>query len=512
VDSYTGRGSNDKFGWDVSISGDKSIIAAGAPYGDNAGYVMIFGKLDTDWGVLQQINGTKDDEKFGSSIGLSHDGSILSIVSEGSKVGFYKLSSNKTFYDLLDSRNFNGASNVAVSPNGKVAGITGTTGNGRARIFERSSNDRFLPKGQIINALGFEGGISLNSDGSVFVVGDAFSSSVHVYQYNNNRWDIMGNEIKDDGGFDEFGCCVSITHDGLTVSIGAPGNNENEGLVRVHYYNETEQTWIISGDDLLGDNNGDGFSRNSLSADGKFLVAGAYAGNYVKIFERNGVVYQPTGEKLTRESESFGWSVDISADGSAVVVGSPTFGDDMGKGYLFLSDILQVTPSPSVSSSLVPTTTASKIQKPSDIPQATPSPSSKIQKPSDFPQATPSPSVSSSLLPPTTESKIQKPSDNPQATPSSSVSASLVPTTTASKIQPQSKPSPSVSPSLVHFADILQARSSPSIVPTTMASKIRFDLTFVSEETVVDFTGGSPDDEIIMKTLISKGDQRDSFE
>ena len=321
VDSYKGRDSNGKFGWDISISGDRSIIAAGAPYGDNAGYVIIFGKSDTDWEVLQQINGTNDDEKFGSSIGLSHDGSILCIVSEGSKIGCYGLLSNKTFYDLLDSWIFNGASNVAVSPNGKVAGITSKTGNGRARIFERSSNGRFLPKGQIINALGFEGGISLNSDGSILIVGDTSSSSVRVYQYNDNRWVIMGNEIKDDSGFDDFGCCVSITHDGLTVSIGAPGNYENEGLVRVHYYNETEQTWIISGDDLLGDNNGDGFSRSSLSANGKYLVAGTYAGNYVKIFERNGVNYQPLGEKFTRELESFGWSANVSTDGSAVIVG-----------------------------------------------------------------------------------------------------------------------------------------------------------------------------------------------
>ena len=557
MDSYTGRDSNDKFGWDVAISGDRSIIAAGAPYGNNAGYVMIFSKLDTDWGVLQQINGTNANENFGSSIGLSYDGSILSIVSEGSKVGFYELSSSKTFYDLLDSRNFNGAGNVAVSPNGKVAGITSNTGNGRARIFERSNNDRFLPKGQITNALGFEGGISLNYDGSIFIIGDISSSSVRVYQYNNNRWDVKGNEITDDSGFDDFGCCVSITHDGLTVAIGAPGNYENEGLVRVHYYNETEQTWIVSGDDLLGDNNGDGFSRNSLSATGKYLVVGTYAGNYVKIFERNGVNYQPLGEKLTQESESFGWSVDISADGSAVVVGSPTFSDDKGKGYLFLSDISQSTPSPSVSPSLVPTTTASEILNPSDIPQATPSLISTIQNPSDIPQATPSPSVSSSLVPTTTASEIQNPSDIPQTTLFPSVSSSLIPTTTASKIQhtdiPQATPSSSVSSSLVptatsskiqnpsnipqtalfpsvssslvptttaskiQNADILQVRPptpsvSTTLVPTTTPSKIRFDLTFVGEETVVDFSGDSPADEIVMKTLVSKNDQRDSFQ
>ena len=53
---------------------------------------------------------------------------------------------------------------------------------------------------------------------------------------------------------------------------------------------------------------------------------------------------------------------------------------------------------------------------------------------------------------------------------------------------------------------------SPSFVPTATAFKTEFGLTFLSDDTIIDFEGTSPEKEIIIKTLISKKAPREFFE
>jgi len=140
--------------------------------------------------------------------------------------------------------------------------------------------------------------------------------------------DITGHADRDYLGWYE---CVSITHDGLTVSVGAEGYDRDglssRGLVRVYGHDSTNNTWNKIGSDLVGDNAGDYFSITEVSSDGAYLTVGSYGtGDYVKVFAKIGNNYEMIGEKVTSgDGVDFGYSVDISADGAAVAFGNPDF-------------------------------------------------------------------------------------------------------------------------------------------------------------------------------------------
>lgn len=246
-----------------------------------------------------------------------------------------------------------------MSGDGKVVGVTLTGGDKGARIFEKNGA-RFQQRGSDFTVYGFKGGIALNYNGGIVIIGDSsyspYRDRAGVFQWkdeNNDgsmHWVQLGDDITADVAGDLLGDIgsVSITHDGLTVAVGASGydgNGTDKGLVRVYNYAEPEQTWKQSGVDLVGDNSYDEFSRTSLSSDGTYLTVGAYVGNYVKIFGKNGNNYDIIGEKVNGELGYFGSSVDMSADGSTVAIGAYFFESRKGRCYLYHTGVSTSPPS-----------------------------------------------------------------------------------------------------------------------------------------------------------------------
>jgi len=270
-------------------------MAVGAPFGDpngvyTAGYVKLYEKSGSEWDIMQQINGTVTEGKFGYSVALSNDASILTIVSYHVAVHMFEYSTESKQYELIDTKEYY-AGEVAVSPDGMVVGIAAGNSSSEepnysgARIFERSGTG-FQQRGGDFSEYGrFYSGIDLNYDGSVVIIGDrAWSSGrgrVGVFQWKENGesmdWVQMGNDFVGDADGDWMGYlgCVSITHDGMTVTVGAYKYDGTKGLVRVYDYDESEEMWNKFGGDLTGDYSDDYFSANVLSADGMYLVVGA---------------------------------------------------------------------------------------------------------------------------------------------------------------------------------------------------------------------------------------------
>lgn len=84
---------------------------------------------------------------------------------------------------------------------------------------------------------------------------------------------------------------MSITHDGLTISVGArgyDGGGNDKGHVRVYNYAITEDAWEKTFE-IVGDNSEDNLCTCKLSSSGKYLAVGAYGGEYKKI-ESNYVI------------------------------------------------------------------------------------------------------------------------------------------------------------------------------------------------------------------------------
>ena len=136
---------------------------------------------------------------------------------------------------------------------------------------------------------------------------------------------------------DRFGESISISEDGNTVAVGAPGwweMKDRPGYVRV--YTREGDKWIQLGEDIEGEYIGDqcGFSV-SLSSDGKTVAIGASSndGNgtgsgHVRIYNIvGGSSWKQVGD-LDGEAahDGSGYAVSLSADGKTVVIGAPTNG------------------------------------------------------------------------------------------------------------------------------------------------------------------------------------------
>jgi hypothetical protein len=159
------RAAMDHFGRKLSLSADGRSLAVGAAYSDsngvNSGQVRVFRWSGSDW--LQSgadINGRHADEHFGSSIGLSEDGSRLAVGAWGNsdngeragQVRIYQFEEDQWVQlgagiDGEAARDYSG--DLALSANGnRVAiGATLNDGNGESaghvRIYDLSEFNGF---------------------------------------------------------------------------------------------------------------------------------------------------------------------------------------------------------------------------------------------------------------------------------------------------------------------------------------------------------------------------------
>ena len=90
----------------------------------------------------------------------------------------------------------------------------------------------------------------------------------------------MGSDIDGEAADDNFGLAVSLSSDGLTVAIGAPyndGNGSISGHVRVYKFESVNSVWLQMGSDIDGEASCDYSGRAvSLSSDGLTVAIGAY--------------------------------------------------------------------------------------------------------------------------------------------------------------------------------------------------------------------------------------------
>ena len=165
-------------------------------------------------------------------------------------------------------------------------------------------------------------------------------------------WKQLGGDIDGEGGNNNAGRSVSISHDGSIVAMGAPNDAQTSilsGKVRVYKYKDEIKLWSQLGGDLDGETPGDysGWSV-SLSADGTRVAIGA------RFNDGNGAdsghvrVYQYNADKTTANSlgpvgwdqlggdidgeasgDGSGFSVSLSGDGTRVAIGAP-FNDGNG--------------------------------------------------------------------------------------------------------------------------------------------------------------------------------------
>lgn len=175
--------------------------------------------------------------------------------------------------------------------------------------------------------------LSLSADGNRIIIGAKFSynsiGSAEVYEYDGNDWIQLGSDIIGIEAGPYFGTSVSISPDGNRVAVGANQNNSSSGILKIYEYS-VGINWVQIGDDLVGDDFGDGFGVSSaLSFDGNRIIVGTIANTgsgYCKVFDYDSFNWEQIGQKIIGDNilDRFGRSVSISGDGTRIAVGAPS--------------------------------------------------------------------------------------------------------------------------------------------------------------------------------------------
>ncbi|OZV70858.1 T9SS type A sorting domain-containing protein [Winogradskyella aurantia] len=258
--------------------------------------------------------------------------------------------------DGLTAGDFSGQS-VSINSAGNIIAIGALynysggngIGEGYVRIYENINNE-WIQLGQTIlgEFIGDQFGqsVSLNSSGNIIAIGANASSengtasgNVRIYQYNNNFWSQLGQNIEGESSFDQSGISVSLNFDGDIIAIGAwenDGNGEGSGHARVYEFNGIN--WIQKGLDIDGENPGDrsGWSV-SLNSSGNNVAIGALfndgngdGSGHVRVYEFSGTNWTQKGLDIDGENpgDRLGWSVNLDASGNYLVASSDLNSDN----------------------------------------------------------------------------------------------------------------------------------------------------------------------------------------
>ncbi|MCK5774854.1 MAG: T9SS type A sorting domain-containing protein [Bacteroidales bacterium] len=307
-----GDAAYDLFGISLDISADGSILSVGASgHNGSSGYddglVRIYENNAGIWTQIgEDIDGEAQEDHSASSISLSADGSIIAIGANmnqenGTMSGHVRIYENNagTWTQIGEDIDGEAASDlsgskISLNDDGTIVaiGAHGNDGNGsgsgHVRVFENIAGT-WTQMGQDIdgeNNLDQSGtSVDLNSEGIVLAIGAIYndgggsnSGHVRVFQFNNDAWIQMGEDIDGQASEDLFGNAVGLNSDGSRIVIGARGDDEsglNAGQAKVFEY--TNDAWLQIGENILGENSEDESGNAvSINSDGTIIAIGAY--------------------------------------------------------------------------------------------------------------------------------------------------------------------------------------------------------------------------------------------
>lgn len=357
----------DFFGCDISLSSDGMTALIGASEdddsGNNSGSVYIFANSGNRWSQMAKLTASDgdSDDKFGEAVSLSSDGktALIGAYRDDNATGSAYIftgtgshwiqtakltASDGLAFDLFGI-------SLSLSSDGKTA-LIGTSGNddrpGAAYIFTDDGNrwnqTAKLASTEKNESIRFGKPVSLSSDGKTALIGDRsfnnYRGSAYIFTNNGDSWSQTAKLTASDGGSEDiFGVSLSLSSDGMTALIGAPGDDDiayDSGAAYIFSSTDwkdcTETAKLTASD---GDDN-DRFGKDvSLSSDGTTVVIGVPGDNVNTSLTNTGSVYVYSSTywkdstetvKLTASEqiwdEGYGRSVCLSSDGTRLLIGA----------------------------------------------------------------------------------------------------------------------------------------------------------------------------------------------
>lgn len=354
----------DRFGESIAMSDDGTVLAIGGPRnsasGDRSGHVRVFELTDEAW--LQRgsdINGEMTFDDYGRDIALSADGTTLVISSAGDsphvRVFEFEDSEWSQVGDDLVTDDETAAFQVALSADGRTLAVSQVV---RVAQFETIPRVRVLSN---IDGTWTQLGafievdprpshpiIDLSDDGRRIAVAD---QRVHVFDFNGNVWEAVGNPIENTTDRRSFGDAVSMSGDGQLVAVGLPWAGSETTLFQsdqngqVQVFEDVDGEWLRVGDPIEHEARGDRFGTTvALSAHGTTLAVGAPwndgaapGAGHVRVYDRTSGGWQQAGEDIDgiAQIDRVGLSLAVSDDGSTVAFGAPSPGVAAGYARVF---------------------------------------------------------------------------------------------------------------------------------------------------------------------------------
>ena len=352
-----GEVASDESGYSVSLSSDGKIVAIGAFKNNNEltsdshpGHVRVYQWNDISWVQIGMDIDSSSYDFSGYSVSLSSDGKIVAIGAPGTPSApgltkVYKWNDDISWGQVGDDINGDVSGNkfgnsVSLSSDGTIVAIgadnNDSIGNnsGQVKVYKWDGSS-WVQRGYDIygnteDRLGYS--VSLNSDGNILAIGAINNNNighctgqVKVYKWDGTSLDQLGSNMEGELGNDRLGYSVSLNSDGTIVAAGAIGSSGNSGYVRVYRWNGT--SWVQQGDNIEGDAAADESGHSvSLSSDGNIVAIGSPGNNsgHVRVYQWNGsswikLDYHLDGEEAGDES---GHSVSLNSDGTIVAIGA----------------------------------------------------------------------------------------------------------------------------------------------------------------------------------------------
>ena len=178
--------------------------------------------------------------------------------------------------------------------------------------------------------------LSMSTDGNSIAIGaygnGNLAGQVRVYSWSGSAWTQKGSDINGEATGDYSGLSVSMSSNGSSLAIGAhynDGNGTDAGQVRV--YSWSGSAWTQKGLDIDGEAAGDFAGSVCMSSDGNSVVIGASNNDgtgvdagQVRVYSWNGSAWTQKGTDINGEAsgDNFGWIVSMSADGNSIAIGA----------------------------------------------------------------------------------------------------------------------------------------------------------------------------------------------
>ncbi len=362
-----GEALEDRSGQSISLSGDGTLIAIGAPSndgnGNKSGHTRIYQWDSDDWvRVGSDIDGEAADDQSGWAVSLSSDGSTVAIGTKhndgnGDDAGHVRVfkvrptfssaatsaDGNKVVLTYDESLSSTTAATTAftVRSGGAVNTVNSVAISGSTVELTVAN---VIKQGQAVH-VSYADPTSSNDNNAVQNAGGTDAATLKSASVNNQSTvaantslgfsvqQIGSNELEGSAKHDQFGHSISISRDGTILAVGAIEVNQSKGYVEV--YEQIGNSWQLLGNKIIGDTHKERFGGQiSLSADGTRLVVGASrnhdAGNQAgtaRIYELNtsrtewiAISTELDGSNIKARA---GEAVAISGDGNTVAVGMP---------------------------------------------------------------------------------------------------------------------------------------------------------------------------------------------